>query len=97
MLDMIKLLLPAKRIPIGSTVTKKTGQVELTLCDSVTIYCSDGSQPRQTIKANAGAVFLRDERGNYNAISDETELVWTMDMEDLRDWADNELEEADCK
>lgn len=75
----LKVLLPLRDFPDGATVTKKTGQVQLTVRSEITVY--NENRTRQVIKPNDGCRFLLDDRGNINAYSGDTEFLWCVDAE----------------
>ena len=76
----VKVILPARIIPLGSTVTKRTGTKEYVLRDRITVY--DNGDSKQEIIASDGAVYLSSE-GCANAIASETNLVWHTDINSL--------------
>lgn len=75
----IRLLLRAKYIDDGATVTKPTGQKKYTLRRSIKIY----GENQQEITCDVDNVFLVDEQGNINMIADSTELMVYMNIGDL--------------
>lgn len=75
---MIKVILPARKIPEGSTVTKLTGTVKYEVHDSVVIYGTDGEKVE--IKADEGCRYLcHPGRVEINAIQEDKELIWEVD------------------
>jgi hypothetical protein len=76
---MFKVLLPASEIPINSTVTKKTGEKEYRLLDSIKIYNEKGEP--QVIKGE-GVLYLVDG-DSINAISGDKVLGWQIEEADL--------------
>jgi hypothetical protein len=91
----VKVLLPAGKIPVGATVTKKTGTKEYKLLDRLRVFPVAltkterlAAQARnekpvvQEIKAQPGVLFLVCD-GNANAILATTELMWTTTAERL--------------
>jgi len=83
----MKLILPAREIPVGSTVTKVTGNVTYVIRDSIKIYGTPEVQ--QEIKATDGVRFIVNERGDINAVSGNTELAWVVSTEQLSRWLDD--------
>jgi len=91
----ITVVLPAGKIPLGSTVTKRTGRKTYTLRDRLRMFPvpltkaereSDAvPAERQEIVAEPGVLFLVSE-GDANAILSTTELMWTTTAERLTDW-----------
>lgn len=79
----VKIILAASDIPLGRTVTKKTGTKEYVLLDKLRVFGENGE--RREIKALPGALFLVCD-GDANAIPSSTELLWvTTDL----DYADH--------
>ena len=73
--------MPAGRIPIGSTVTKRTGEKPYNLRDKITIY----SEPKQEIHAGNQARFLvNPETGDASLVAMTTELFWSASESQLR-------------
>jgi hypothetical protein len=79
---MMRVLLPAGDIPIGATVTKRTGEKPYILRDKITIY----TEPKQEIKAGDQARFLVGENGDANVVAMITELLWTVSEDELSDY-----------
>ena len=84
----IKIILPAWKIPLGATVTKRTGTKKYKLLDKLRVFPRQGSKEteksaeRQEIRAESGVLFLvRD--GDANAILAATELIWATTFEEL--------------
>jgi len=71
---MIKIILPAHKIPLGETVTKLGGKVKYILRDKIRVFDQYGNE--QVYPAGKGARFLTNGNGNVNAISANKELVW---------------------
>ncbi len=78
----MRVLLPAGDIPIGATVTKRTGEKPYILRDKITIY----TEPKQEIKAGDQARFLVGENGDANVVAMTTELLWTVSEDELSDY-----------
>lgn len=86
----ISVLLAASAIPVGSTVTKRTGEKEYTLRSSVKVYGQNIE-----IKADPGTIFLIDTRtGDANAIPSSTVLMWTTTTERLWEWLAEQRQET---
>ena len=79
----IRVLLPAYLIPLGSIVTKKTGEKEYSLKNNIKIYGEGG----QEIKAPKETLFLVCD-GSINIINRETLLLWSADDYDLKEFLD---------
>jgi len=88
----MKVILPASDIPVGATVTKRTGEVEYLLKDEIKIYTRmvEGSAP-QVIKGE-GVLYLIGERGDISAVSSSITLCWVVDEDDLLDWLEERVE-----
>lgn len=86
----MRVVLPASDVPSGSIVTKRTGQKEMTLHRSITIY--NENKTSQTIDAAPGSVFLIDDRGTINAISGSTEILWSVSEKTLFNYLEEFLE-----
>jgi len=81
----MKIILPAKEIPVGSTVTKKSGQKKYILKDYVRIY-NDGIVFTPSLIAGKDVLFLFDAAGNISAIAATTEIVWIVSDKDLHEY-----------
>lgn len=68
----MKLVLPLHMIKDEVTITKVTGQKEYTVRREIKIFGCDGTK---SIKCDPGAVFLVDQNGNANALSDTAEVA----------------------
>ena len=71
--DAVKILLSASKIPTGATVTKRTGQKQYMIVDTLKVYGLDGGN--REIKGDDNTRFLV-AGTNMNAISGDTELMW---------------------
>lgn len=78
------VLMRAAEIPSGSTVTKRTGEEEYTIVDSIRVFNEKGKPT--TIPAEGGARFLAGRAGDFNIVSPETLLLWRTDREELLDF-----------
>jgi hypothetical protein len=76
----LKVILPAALIPLGSTVSKRTGRAQYTLGDRLRLFSPN--EAKKEIVAQEGTRFLIGT-GDANAIPDSTELVWEINEEDL--------------
>lgn len=82
----------AKDIPVGSTVTKKTGEKPYTIRDDIKIYGSTTPDQRETLrelKADSGTRFMVAGDGNINIISGDQELLWHVSEGDLYRWIED--------
>lgn len=84
---MIKIILPAKDIPLNRTVCKLKGTKEYRLTDKIVIYGEN--KTRQEIKATEGCRFIVSD-GTINAIRDDEEVIWITDHEELMAFLDPE-------
>ncbi len=82
---LMKLILNASDIPLGSTVTKITGEKEYILRDELKVYGENSTEPR-SLKASKGTVFMVSDHGDANAVSGDTKLAWIVDKEELLSW-----------
>ena len=88
MRDTIKVILPAGQIPLGATVTNRTGRKEYVLQDPPRMFPTpNASFEAQVIKAELGVRFLVND-GDANAIPNDLELVWFTTRDSLRYWLD---------
>jgi len=88
----VKVLLPAGKIPLGATVTKRTGKKQYKLLGRLRMFPAPlpkaereagGEKPAvQEIRAEPGVLFLVSD-GDANAIKATTELMWTTTAEEL--------------
>lgn len=86
----MRVLLPAGDIPLGSTVTKRSGETEYVLRDALRIYGPD--KQVQTISAQGGACFLVSPSGDATAISATTLLLWSVEDEEyLLSWLEKRV------
>lgn len=76
---MIKVILQAGRIPVGSFVTKRTGDKRYVLRDKIVIY----GAAKQEISADEHCRFIVSSTGDVNVIGMDTELVWEVDEHEL--------------
>jgi hypothetical protein len=96
-MSLIRIILRAGDIPLGSTVTKRGGKVKYILVDKIKIYDPDLSK---YVKAEGrrkdvheisadGCRFLIGSSNRYgtqynvNSISEKTELAWILEEEEL--------------
>jgi hypothetical protein len=79
---MLRVLMPAGEIPVGATVTKRTGEKPYILRDKITIY----TEPKQEIKAGDQARFLVGDNGDVNVVAMVTELLWTVSESQLSEF-----------
>lgn len=75
----MKVIVEAKHVEDGTTVTKVKGTKEYTLRRSIKIY----GENRQEIKCDENCVFLVDSTGNIDMISNDKELIVHVHPEDL--------------
>lgn len=77
----MKVILQAKEIPAGAIVTKLNGANQYTLCKTIDIYMLDGKK----VIAEDGVMFLKNEYSAH-AISENIELIWHVDQDQLYDF-----------
>lgn len=88
-INSMKVIVEAKYIEDGITVTKVKGTKEYTLRRSIKIY----GENHKEINCDENCVFLVDGTGNINMISQDTELVVHVYPEDLMYDIQDSLEE----
>lgn len=92
------VLLPAADIPLGSFVTKRTGEKQYVLVDKITVYYEPDN--KQVIPANEGALFLVAEpnagsaSAGINAVGASAVLAWHVEEEDLLEWLEERRQGA---
>jgi len=87
--DVIRVLLPAHKIPEGATVTKRSGDKLYTLRRELLLYTNEGKN------VLASGCFLCDNVGNANQVDSELELHWVLTTNELLeklqyDWGEND-------
>ena len=82
---IFKVILSAYMIPLGSTVTKVTGEKPYTLRDAITIY-GKTIKDRRVIKADKGTLFLVNAEGDINVIDDAYGICWRVEGYDLQEY-----------
>lgn len=81
----IKLILLAGQIPLGSIVTKITGEKRYVLKDRLRVFTEEGET--RTVNCDAGTRFLVYE-GDANVVSCDKELIWLATDDEARDYLD---------
>lgn len=94
--DTLKILLPAKSIPVESRVTKKTGENLYTVLDQLVIYPVGGG--KQVIKAEEGTRFIVPVSNGHsiNCVSGDTEMIWLASAREVRELLDERYEDETC-
>lgn len=87
----MKVLIPAKDIPLGSIVTKKTGDKPYTIREGVKIYGTVEQQTTREIKCDDGTRFLVSAAGDINIVNSDTELLWHVCDDDLYFYMDKKI------
>ena len=77
----IKILLPARLIPIGSNVTKRTGEKVYTIKNEIRFFGGEDKFP--TIRSDKDTRFLVADN-SIVVVSGETELLWEVDSDTLK-------------
>lgn len=91
----MKLLIKAEKIPLGSRVTKATGEKVYILRDRIRIFSGTGAPVREVV-ASEGTVFIVDpERGDALAFPNDRVLGWVVEPDVLRDYLDRLLSKDD--
>jgi hypothetical protein len=86
--DTIKILLPAKQIPHGSTVSKKTGSYTLTLNHRVRIFVPNDISDFAAQEIQ-GFFLQGAPQADLNQIDGDTELHWHVGAEDFKDYLEH--------
>lgn len=79
---MMKILMPARDIPLEATVTKRGGEKEYVLRDRLRIFGEDG-KPKE-LRAEEGTRLLVASNGDANVVAGNTELIWQADEDEVR-------------
>lgn len=79
----------AQEIPLGSKVTKKTGEKEYRITDRIKIYGDAIAQ--KELCADDGTRFLISDVGNVNIIAGNSEIVWIVSDDDLLSYMDGRV------
>jgi hypothetical protein len=81
---ILRVLLPARQIPDGATVSKPTGQKKYALRRGLVIYAEEGANRKSTVSPAAGSVFLLTEfGGSISQHSDSSLLHWHTTLDGL--------------
>ena len=88
---ILKVILPAGKIPEDASVTKLTGTVQYVLRKSLVIYSDVAGKPRQDIKADEGCVFMIGERST-TVVPASKELIWIVELDVFRNYIFEHLE-----
>lgn len=84
----LKVIAKLKDIPENATITKINGNTKYVQKKKITVYTTVTNNKPQIIFADSSCVFLVSSKGNVNACSKETEVVWYTNLDTL-----NSLEE----
>lgn len=87
----MKIILPARDIPLLSTVTKCGGSKRYIIKDRITIY--DQTRGKQEILATKDSFLLISDNGDANSIGGSTELIWLVSENELFDYLSESLGE----
>ncbi len=88
---IMKILMAAQDIPLGSIVTKRTGDKLYTVREGIKIYGTPEQQSTREIKCDDGTRFLISETGDISIVSNDTELLWHVSDEDLYSYLDGKI------
>lgn len=83
--DTLKILLPAKQIPHGSTVMKRTGHYQLTLSHEIRIFVPNKQEEMQP-QFIKGFFLQGAPQADLNQIAGDTELLWVTTAEYFMDY-----------
>lgn len=84
---ILGLLMKAVDIPIGSTVTMRTGEKPYTITDKLRVF--DAKAKAWTIPVRDGARFLVHD-ADVNVVSSETVLLWRATDWEIKDYLEGE-------
>lgn len=87
----MKVILPARDIPLLSTITKCGGSKKYIIKDRITIY--DQNRGKQEILATKDSFLLISDNGDANSIGGSTELIWIVSENELFDYLTESLGE----
>lgn len=80
---IVKVILPAGQVPLGSTVCKRSGAKEYKLLDHLRVF----GEERREVKAQPGCRFMVSE-GDAEAIPDTLEILWLATDDALLEYLD---------
>jgi predicted metal-dependent peptidase len=89
----IGVQLPARAIPNEAKVTKLRGDKVYTCLTVIRVFVANGE--RKDVKAEDGSRFLHDGRGNFNAVSADTVLVWLTTPEEFYEVLQSEVDQLE--
>lgn len=87
----IKVLVQAKHVPTGATVTKATGEKEYALVRSINLY-AEGRGVMRLVEPAPDTVFLVD-KATATQVSEDTIIGWRTTPEELWDAVREERED----
>lgn len=94
-IQTVRVILPVSSIPLGATVTKKTGTKPYTIKDRIRIF-SPNPEDRKEIVSTDGSRFLLsqdpDQAGDANVCAGDSEVVWVVNIYTLRRWLEDMIE-----
>lgn len=87
----MKLLIKIGEIPIGSKITKRTGEKIYEVRDKIVIYAEEGCvKPLNEIKASPGTKLLVSTDPQYSfaivVVPDTLEVVWELTDDELKEF-----------
>ncbi len=90
----MKLLIEIGKVPIGSKITKRTGEKVYEVRDRIVIYSEEGcTKPINELKASPGTKLIVSADPQYSfaivAVSDTLEVLWEVSEDRLRQYLDD--------
>lgn len=90
----MKLLIEIGKLPIGSRITKRTGDKVYEVRDKIVIYSEEGcSKPINELKSSPGTKLLISTDPQYSfaivAVPDTMEVLWEISEDELRNYLDD--------
>lgn len=90
----MKLLIEIGKVPIGSKITKRTGDKIYEVCDKISIYSDEAVvKPVNELKASPGTKLLISTDPQYSfaivAVPDTLEVLWEVSEDELRSYLDD--------
>lgn len=90
-MEEIKVLLPIKNIPIGSIVTKRTGEKRYHMSNVLRIFNEEGERSEIHTGYNMYYLFSNSSNNAINVVSGDTEHLWVTNTQDLLEYLTNRI------
>jgi len=85
----MKVIMKAREIPLGSTITKIRGAKEYIINDRIRIFDTEFKE----IKSSDGARFITSGNADINVVSCDSELVWHVEPRALIEYLETSEED----